>query len=292
MSISATKYIFDVFIGIDFSGSQYPHQQKKHIVFAELEHGTSIAQMRRGLTRSAVVSYLIDRLRHHDSLGRRVLCGFDYQYSFPRGFWHTLMGLQESWMDMTRVMSEGSSILPPIVEEPKSNARLWAQLVNEKIANQLGIPIGPFWGPNFSQSKDPQFFRFQARPFEEYRLVEKHLHGCKSVFKIGGQGSVGLQSLCGIPCLFRLSSACSEYKIPLHFWPFDGWDCGDNHVVVEWYPAIYNKGSKSDENDARACIEWAKSKDEKGDLSRYFTPSLSITEKVYASFEGWVLGVL
>lgn len=188
-------------------------------------------------------------------------------------------------------MSEGVSGLPPIGEEPESNARQWAEAANNQIARRLGGSVGPFWGANFLPTKDPRFFSFGKPAFEEYRLVEKRLPGCQPIFKVGGRGSVGLQSLCGIPCLCHLRTVCSEENIPLHFWPFDGWDSRGYHVMVEWYPAIHNRGRKSDEKDAYACVEWAKSIDEEGTLSHYFAPGLSRSEKAQVAFEGWVLGV-
>jgi hypothetical protein len=208
------------------------------------------------------------------------------------GFWKTLTNLPETWTGMARGMSEGISGLPPICEDPSSNVRLWAEAANNRIIYRLDKSNGPFWGPNFSRPTDPLFFHPGGLPFEEYRLVEKRLPGCKPVFKIGGHGSVGLQSLCGIPLLFHLRTECLKQNIPLHFWPFDGWHCNRGHVVVEWYPSIYNKGQKSDENDARACVEWARLMDVNGILSSYFTPQITNIERTQANFEGWVLGVL
>jgi len=81
-------------------------------------------------------------------------------------------------------------------------------------------------------------------------------------------------------------------NVSLCFWPFDGWELRDyRHVLVEWYPAIHNKGPKGDANDARACVDWASKRDQEGTLSHYFTPTLSDSEKAQAAFEGWVLGV-
>ncbi len=128
--------------------------------------------------------------------------------------------------------------------------------------------------------------------FQEQRLVDQKVTSLKPIFKIGGRGSVGLQSLCGIPYLSHIRTVCLRQNVPLHFWPFDGWDLRDyRHVLVEWYPAIHNRGQKSDKNDACACIEWARVKDEEGRLSDYFTPTLSDSERAQATFEGWMLGV-
>lgn len=294
MSVLPTKRLFDVYIAIDFTGSRNTRFQRRHIAFAELE-GDGSTQVSLGRTREQVTSHLLERLRRHDAQGKRVLCGFDFSYSFPARFWSTLTGLQEKWPDMIKTMAEGVSGLPPISEEPESNARQWAGAANSEIALQMGVLAAPFWGPNFSQSKDPRFFQSGRIPFKEFRaseerLLERHYRP-KPIFKIGGHGSVGLQSLCGIPQLFRLRTICSKQNVPLHFWPFDGWTCRNRHVIVEWYPAMHNTGLKNDCNDARACVEWAKSHDQAGTLSRYFRPTLSQQEKGLATFEGWVLGI-
>lgn len=282
---------FDAFIAIDFSGSKHPYLQRKYIAFAETDHGLTNPIVKTGFTRSNTISFLVERLGYHNMQGNRILLGFDFCYSFPAGFWAALTNSQENWAKVTKGIAEGVSGLPAIIEEPQSNARLWADSANKNITESLSSPSGPFWGANFSQAKDPRFFSRCIPPFQQYRLVEYRLPGCKSIFKIGGQGSVGLQSLCGIPLLERLQSLCLERGIPLHAWPFEGWNPTKNNVLVEWYPAIHNAGLKSDKNDAVACVEWAKSEDAQGTLTRYFHPDLSLTEKTQAEFEGWVLGV-
>ena len=209
MSSSGSKCLFDVFIAVDFSGSK-DLRQKKHIAFAETEHSLLTPRLSAGLTRSAAVSHLIERLHHHSSHGQRVLCGFDFQYSFTLGFWHALTGLQEIWSEMITGMSEGVAGLPRINEEPVPNARHWADIANRQMSRRLSVSIGPFCGPNFPQAKDPGFFRTLRPSFEEYRLVEQRLKGCKPIFRIGGQGSVGLQNLCGIPYLSRIREICLQ----------------------------------------------------------------------------------
>lgn len=104
MSISKSNYLFDIFIAVDFSGANDPRQQRKHIAFAEMEHGLLTPRVEDELkfTRSDAVTHLMERLHCHDFHGKRALCVFDFQYSFPIGFWHTLTGLQETWDEMTR----------------------------------------------------------------------------------------------------------------------------------------------------------------------------------------------
>ena len=244
-----------------------------------------------GFSRLSVVEYLIERLKYHNEQQKRALLGFDFSYSFPKGFWNTLTNADETWEEMVRGMAEGSLNIPSIVEEPSSNARKWAEIANEVIIRKLKTDSGPFWGPNFIQDKDPRFFIHQTHHFNECRLVEQRLTRCKPIFKIGGHGTVGLQSLCGIPLLHSFVSKCITENIPLHEWPFVGWDTNEGNMLVEWYPAIYNTGKKSDINDALACVEWARSMDNQGLLKQYFHPILSEREKIQARFEGWILGV-
>jgi len=283
--------LFDAYIAVDFSGSKNPARQKHSIAFAEWERSFS-PHVRKNFTRLEVALYLLERIIYYNSYGKRVLCGFDFQYSFPRGFWHTITGLPETWTDILQGIAKGAAGLPPITEQLESDARQWAYVANQRIAYLLKTRRGPFWGPNFSQIKDPKF-PFSHATFEEFRLVEKFMKGSKPIFKIGGQGAVGLQSLCGMPYLFHIRNTCSQQNISLHCWPFDGWDPANSaHLLIEWYPAIQNQGQKSDEEDALSCVRWAKIKDDQGELSNFLAPPLSDSKKTQAMLEGWVLGVL
>lgn len=285
-------YLFDVYIAVDFSGSKSRVQQMHGIAIAENERGAHSRVQTDTFTRKEVVSYLLERIIHHNANGKRVLCGFDFQYSFPKGFWSALTGLPETWTNILQGMVEGVADLPPITEEPESNARKWANNANQRIALLLQTKAGPFWGPHFFQGTDPKF-SFSHASFEEFRLVEKRIKGCKPIFKIGGLGTVGLQSLCGMPYLPHIRTVCLERHIRLHCWPFDGWrPQGSAHSLVEWYPAIQNQGQKSHGNDALACVEWARDMDDQGRLSTYFVPRLSKPEKAQAALEGWVLGII
>lgn len=284
--------LFDIYIAIDFSGSKDTGRQKATIAFAELERGSSPQSFVNQFTRFDAVWYLMQRIFHHNSNGRRVLCGFDFSYAFPQGFWNVLTGEHEKWMDMIKGMAEGIANLPAIVDKPESNARKWAELANRKIVRNVETRIGPFWGPGFTQTTDPKF-SYSKTKFAEYRAVEKRDSGFKPIFKIGGQGAVGLQSLCGIPYLHHLKTTCTQQKVDLHCWPFDGWETnGYAHLLVEWYPALYNSEKKTHESDALACVKWAAEQDTNDLLRDYLIPDISEKDRDQASIEGWVLGIL
>ena len=219
-----------------------------------------------------------------------MLCGFDFSYAFPQGFWNTLTGRGENWTDVIRDLTEGIPQLPAISEKPEPNARQWAEIANKKLSHSLGT--GPFWGSGFAQLKDPRF-PYSKSPFKEYRLAEQRKSSFQPIFKLGGNGSVGLQSLCGIPYIHNIRTTCVQQKVPLHCWPFDGWDPeGSSHFLLEFYPALFNDGAKSHASDALACVTWAIEEDSQGRLKNFFTPDLSESEKAQAAIEGWVLGIL
>lgn len=284
--------LFDVYMAVDFTGSKDLGVQRSSIAFAELERGLA-PDVRKRFTRSTVADHLLERITEHNQKGKRVLFGFDFQYSFPKGFWKALTGLPESWTGILEGIAKGVAGLPSVREEPVSNAREWADKANERITRRLRTKVGPFWGPHFSpQPTDPKF-SFSLGTFEKLRTVENRVAGFKPIFQLGGRGTVGLQSLCGLPHLFYLRNNCIQHKIALHCWPFDGWDPNNSaHFLVEWYPAIQNQGRKSHEQDAKACVEWAKAIDEKGQMSKYLLPDLPDNDKAKATVEGWVLGVL
>ncbi len=284
--------IFDVYVAVDFSGSKDSGRQKSSIVVAEATQGAVTEVQKDRFTRFEAVLHFLQRIFHYNSKGKRVLCGFDFCYAFPRGFWPALTGRSEAWDDIIRDLAEGVPQLPAIVEKPEPNAREWADIANKKLARSLQLGMGPFWGPNFDQAKDPRF-PYSKAPFREYRLAEQRGPGFKPIFKIGGQGSVGLQSLCGMPYLHQIKTTCTQQKAPLHCWPFDGWDPeGSAHCLVEWYPALYNDEPKSHVSDALACVNWAMQLDEKDELRKYFVPDLTQAEKQQAEIEGWVIGIL
>jgi hypothetical protein len=67
------------------------------------------------------------------------------------------------------------------------------------------------------------------------RLTERWTATAKSVFLFDVQGSVAKSTFAGLPWLLYMRNEC---KLPVHFWPFDGWEvAGGNSVVAEVCPA-------------------------------------------------------
>lgn len=131
---------------------------------------------------------------------------------------------------------------------------------------------------------------------DEFRLTEKWTSSAKSVFQFGMQGQVAMASHAGIPWLRYLRNH-SAISGEVHFWPFDGFTIPRrSSVVAEVYPSIfrrrYPKPNRTiDEQDAYSIARWFQDMDQRGALSQYFQPPLTIREMEKAKLEGWILGV-
>lgn len=288
-------------------------------------------QILRHLTRSSLWLEVCQRLARAHAAGQRAIIGFDHSYSFPNGFYQRVTAEPwTSWRDLLRVLTTPTKSIPPLgdpissyhlrqletryggdpiaesvlrrmMEAMRGTAlpRAWAHSINQHFAasgSAGSVTEGPFWGTNWAPQDHRPDFPFNDM-LPEKRLVERvgqtKLHKTmKPIYQLGGHGSVGQQSLCGIPYLRALLDFCDSANIPLFCWPFDGWEPNaSSHVLVEVYPTLYNRGLRTDEQDAIACVEWMMTKDAAGSIP--FAPSHDLTPQEWelARLEGWVIGV-
>lgn len=320
---------FDVYAFADYSASSPVREQRKHIVLAIYDRATDKHTVIKDLSRVELWIEMATLLDLATSAGQRVLFGFDHSYSFPSGFFQTLTntpwGNWYTLLQWLRIPHEGipqpGEPIPPALYRQLANKydgasfatsalnwledafqgcslpREWAESVNRWFSQNYleDYRGGPFWGPNFQTQVTKPSFPF-GEGFQEKRLVEEYsqkLKGkaMKSIYQIGGNGSVGLQALYGISYLHQLLLFSEHKDIPIFCWPFDGWSPTSlHHVLTEVYPTLYNYGSRSDEEDAMACVTWMKEHDERGGL--FERPAfLSGQESDVARLEGWVPGV-
>ena len=281
--------IFNIYAFVDYSGGASPGYQKKNIALSILNNGNYVKNT-KGFTRETIRIEIQSLLLYASKKGKRVIFGFDHSYSFPIGFYETVTSKSwDSWDQLLKLVCIGTKELPPINDDPRE----WAKICNKLIHDKTGISTnGPFWGPHFkSQIKNPRF-PFENTKLKEKRIAEEQCKSTKPIYKIGGNGAVGLQSLFGISHLARLRNYCKINGIKLSCWPFDGWEMpSDGHVMVEIYPRLFNKGKKGDIEDAFSCSSWLKKQDEENILKNYFSPNLNEKEKERASLEGWIIGV-
>ena len=287
---------FDTVLFADYSGCEKEAAQRGCIFLARAEWQPSRRRfgpprlVGAGHTRTGLEETVLQELWRAHRDGRRVLFGFDHQYAFPARFWDLLAAAAgmpaTSWRGQLELLATGSAALglPPITEESAGSARAWARRTNEWATSRWGRPL--FWGPNSSQPTDPRF-RYVEAGFGPLREVERRCGGMKPIFKIGGKGTVGLQSLSGMPHLRSLLRQAAS----VHAWPFDGWGCPDGaHVLAEIYPTLYNDGERSHHRDALEAVRWAAAQDRAGRLDRYLRRPAEGLLAQMGSREGWVLG--
>lgn len=280
--------LFDYYIFADYSGSQHPQGQKNSIALAVFDGESYLDIPVKGYTRQTLYHTVLKLLLDLEQQGKRAILGFDHQYSFPAGLFEILAGRGwQSWDELLDFITANAT-----KTHQATNPKDWAAAANQLISERCGTSSGPFWGPGFAaQPTDPKF-PFAKTSLNERRLVEERSPSMKPLFKLGGHGSVGLQSLCGIPYLAALRSACREANIELFCWPFDGWELPESgHVLVEVYPRLCNSGKKSDEADAKETAKWLAGQDAAGTISDWFNPELTDMERARASLEGWVIGM-
>jgi len=163
---------------------------------AEAANAQRLTRLEAGRGRDALATHLLDEAARDP----RLVVGLDFAFSFPAWFSHDVLGVPDAPSTWARVARDGEA---------------W-----------LAACAPPFWGrpgrPRPGVAGPALRWTERAAP---------RLTGIapKSVFQIGGAGSVGTGSLRGMPLLARLqrAGAC--------VWPFEagGWP-----VVVEIYPRL------------------------------------------------------
>ncbi|MBV8592860.1 MAG: cobalamin biosynthesis protein CbiG, partial [Caulobacteraceae bacterium] len=137
----------------------------------------------------------------------------------------------------------------------------------------------------------------------EFRHAELAAPGAASVWKVYYNGSVGGQSILGIPAARRIKQARGDR---LKVWPFEtGWKAlgeadlaGVEVVMAEVYPSLVKAapavGEVKDLAQVRALAEHYAKLDEAGKLGALFAPDKTTAPDVIVDAqheEGWILSV-
>ena len=255
--------IFDLHIGIDYSGAQTPTSRLPGLQVYAGEHGLpqristpAVPESKNwNWTRPEIAAWLVDQARS----GRRFIAGIDHAFSFPIDYFHRygLTSWQQFLEDFVRHWPTDKT---PI----------------DSIRKRDGGPPDRTGNP------------------KDLRLTDKWTSSAKSVFRFDVQGSVAKSTHAGLPWLLHIRREVGDR---VHFWPFDGWKAPDGKsVVAEVYPSIFknrfpHEDRTSDQQDAYAVARWLREADQAGFLPRYFDPPLTDEQRRMAEWEGWILGI-
>jgi len=144
---------------------------------------------------------------------------------------------------------------------------------------------------------------------QRLRIVEGRLPGTQETWKLFGAGSVGSQSLVGIPYLYRLRRSLDMVRIS-RVWPFEtGFtptpspSQGPYVLHAEIWPGVVEQRVRElvgaspdlirDRAQVRAMCEWAAESDHAKTLGKFFDMPAGLNQQQAQSCleqEGWVLG--
>jgi hypothetical protein len=215
-------------IAVDWSGDRSAAGQRRKIWAGAWTATTGRVALEGGRTRGEVGEWLIEMARETP----RMVVGFDFCFSFPAWFVRDELGCADG---------------PALWE------RVDAGLGEQWLA--AGNPDQRFWGKHpkpaeFCGERLHRMLRatdidckLAARIPEAERAERVRGIGPKSVFQIGGAGSVGTASLRGMPVLKRLREA------GFAVWPFDK---ARLPMVVEMYTRLNTGPVRKSNAEARA----------------------------------------
>lgn len=305
--------IFDGYLMVDWSASSTPKTGRDSIWIAWGRSDDDRPPQTANLpTRTKAREFVENLLSEAVARKLRVLVGFDFAYSYPRGFatWLKVDEGRDSWRRVWAAIT--AEILDDENGIPNANNRFRAAA---RLNEQIGVPsfIGPFWScpedkrSNFLYPTKPDFNSLpEAQRVGEYRRTELQLQKEKrttiqSAWKLYTSGSVGSQALLGIPVVSSLVEKFAEHS---QVWPFQtgftpplSSTPGPMILHAEIWPGILGSVPEAtcfacrDEAQVFALVEAFRRLDQQDQIGGLFTPNLpDPEERALAQEEGWILG--
>ncbi len=301
--------LFDAYLMVDWSAAAKPVTGPNSIWIGVLAKDARLKFQFQAVnpdTRLKARDFLKDMIARLTKRGDRVLLGFDFSLGYPAG---TAAGLGLETDTLSPWAATHAHLAAKLKDKPdNSNARF-------AIAAGLNYSISkgpfPFWGApakdqvNTLAGKRPEFGA--DRPVAEYRTAELHLRDTKraqpkSCWQLAYTGSVGSQSLLGIPHIDHMRHEIEGLRI----WPFETGLAAQTEdslsetqvLVAEIYPSLLDvkaaAGSPMDRAQVEAVARHYCDLDGKGRLGPLFGPpeALDMTKIPQIECEeGWILGV-
>ena len=227
--------MFDRVVVVDWSASSRPVRGRDSIWIAVADVASGEIRTTNPATRSRACTEL-------DELCRRpgtTLLGVDFSLGYPAGTSTALRLPGTPWRAMWALLAE-------LVVDADDNANNRFEVAAE-LNRRIGTGPGPFWGcPPRRRSPTLTTTKVLADPLAEWRIVEHELrragHRPFSGWQLLGVGSVGSQSLVGIPRLAQLERSLRATGRTVEVWPFGAWDGVvpvPDVVIAEVWPSLY-----------------------------------------------------
>ena len=311
--------MFDTYLMVDWSSRKKPSPVKESrdaIWWAALRPEGTRPEVRYERTRSDAIDAIRQLLVRAVGAGQRVLAGFDFAFGYPRGFVETLRSgiadFPRSGPDANPAIAMWQWLYKRVEDDRRNDNNRFVVAAEINMAISGNADLGPFWGrykpkgettpPKEKVSTGKPVFDFSERSLGEKRLSDLRVGTAKTVWQLHYTGSVGSQSLVGIP---QLESLRQDEVLGEHIavWPFDLQALSKTQpriVVAEIYPSLITKGLGDTIPDRAQVLENArafKNLDTQGKLKDLFDLD-AILKRLHredhrdavAGEEGWILG--
>lgn len=292
---------FDYFVVIDWSARNKPSPKRPSRDAIWLAEAPKKGRMRTQYfrTRLQCVEYLTRRLVKWCRAGARVLVGWDFSFGFPHGLARALrLKGKLPWKSVWKHIAA-------LVEDDAQNRNNRFE-VGARLNEEIKAPSGPFWGVPVGQSG---IFLGSKKDFDypvptrrgmlsERRSVERLFGRMQPAWKLAYTGSVGSQTLLGIPYVYQLRFKHEKLKHFSSVWPFERvGERGSAIVHAEVYPsllALPGKDEIPDREQVRSYAKWLRERQENLQLVHLLEEPWGddpIEQERVREHEGWVLGV-
>ncbi len=296
--------VFDAYVMVDWSASSVPRTGADSIWVCILEReGVGLAPVRltNPPTRREAVGFLADVLSDLVARDRVTLIGFDFAFGYPSGFAHRLCPETPDWRGVWAEIAAR-------VRDGDDNANNRFEVAAE-INRELSGGAFPFWGcPEAAAGAALTTDRpvgYGVGTLSELRLTDARSTRPQPSWKLFYPGSVGGQTLLGIPCV-RVLRQHAWLAGTARIWPFeiglgvlerpglDGWRV----LFAEVYPSMISlrvpTGEVKDAVQVRAAAHYLAALDDEGKLAALFAgpADLDPGQRVAVETEeGWILGI-
>jgi hypothetical protein len=226
----------------------------------------------------------------------RAVVGFDFPFGYPAGLAGRLGLTGPPWRAL---WDEIASLLHDSDNNANDRFTVAADL-NRRLSNGRF----PFWGcPMHFNSEflgPKHHHRHEAAGLAEKRLIDGHMRGAQPCWKLAYTGSVGSQSLTGIPVVRALRDD-PRWADRARVWPFEtGLRLPEDAEIVfaevwpSWWRRRSEYGPPNDKAQVRTVAEIFAEQDRAGRLLAWFggDPGLTDAERRIVEIEeAWTLGV-
>ena len=291
-----SECLFDAYVMVDWSANSTPKRGRDSIWYCYIKrfrHGLRRLALNNPATRADAFRAL-QQLLHNSS--ERILVGFDFPNAYPQGF-ARLAGFNAKARPWRQIWDG----LDDLIQDHPDNANN-RYVVASALNKRISADSFPFWGcpqrhanPYLSTHKLHDYHQLSER-----RLCERFLPRTQPCWKLAYTGSVGSQTLLGIPIKKALRDD-KQLRAVTRVWPFETGLAPPKRkhriILAEVYPSLITvKPKPSQVKDALQVDAIARhfaKRDELGLLAKDFAgpPELSQEQQLMiVQEEGWILG--